>query len=161
MGVQLGMVWLVWAYVCIMMDFGYVDFFFFDPSLANLSASSFPIIFLCAFIFCIFIKAFRFVRYFAISCSIILSGWLFWVMECLSFVLMRHMEFRLYVNMYVEFVSLFVILSVSYIANSLALKMFWSPWSLYDRRNILFFIIYIVAYNVTWFFWILWFRWCI
>jgi hypothetical protein len=44
--------------------------------------------------------------------------WLFWVVGCLSCILMRYMEFRLFVNMYVEFVSLFVILSVSYITNN-------------------------------------------
>jgi hypothetical protein len=59
--------------------------------------------------------------------------WLFWVVGCLSCILMRYMEFRLFVNMYVEFVSLFVILSFLCITNSSNLKMFCSPGSLYDK----------------------------
>jgi hypothetical protein len=54
--------------------FGYVNFFFFYPSLASLSASLFPIIFLCAFTFCVFIKVIWFVKCFVIPCNIILSG---------------------------------------------------------------------------------------
>jgi hypothetical protein len=88
---------------------------------------------LCALTFCMLIEVVRFIRCFAISYSIILSGWLFWVVGCLSCVLMRYIEFRVFVNMYVGFISFFVILSVSYIANNSTLRMFWSPRSLYDR----------------------------
>jgi hypothetical protein len=46
---------------------------------------------------------------------------------------MRYMDFRLFVNMDVEFISLFVIYSILYIANSSTLKMFYSLGSLYDK----------------------------
>jgi membrane associated rhomboid family serine protease len=58
------------------------------------------------------------------SCSNILSGWLFGVVECVICVFIRYMELRLFMNIYVVFVLLYVIFSIIGMANSSALKMF-------------------------------------
>jgi hypothetical protein len=94
--------------------------------------SSFPVMFLCTFTFYILIKVFQFIEYFVVSYSIILSGWLFGLWSVLVY-LDEVYGIRLSVNMYVEFVSLFVILSFLCITNSSNLKMFCSPGSLYDK----------------------------
>jgi hypothetical protein len=65
-----------------------------------------------------------------ISCNNSLLRWLFWVVGCLSCVFMRYMELRLFVNIYVGLVSLCVIFSVSCIAVSSTLSMFYNPSSL-------------------------------
>jgi hypothetical protein len=59
------------------------------PSFASLSASSFPMILVCALTLFMVVVAVRFLSMFTIDANIVLSGWLFYCVGCFIWVLMR------------------------------------------------------------------------
>jgi hypothetical protein len=77
--------------------------------------------------------------YLIISYNNSLFGWLFCDVGCLSCVLMRYIELRLLVSMYVGFMFVLISFIVSCMAVSPTLSMFCSPGSLY--ANLMFFLI--------------------
>jgi hypothetical protein len=64
------------------------------PSLASLSASLFPMIFVSALTLYRWMVVVRFLNIFTIDASIVLSGWLFCCVGCFIWVLMRYSEFN-------------------------------------------------------------------
>jgi hypothetical protein len=120
-----------WGLVCVLWYISSIGKVSFSaPCFASLFASSFPCMPLCALTLCMCSVDNLLFICLMISCSSSLFGWLFCDVGCLSCVLMRYMELRLSVNMYVDFVSLSVSLIVSCMAVNSALRIFWSPSSL-------------------------------
>jgi hypothetical protein len=69
------------------------------PSFANLSASSFPRILVCALTLCKVVGVVRFFSIFTIENSIVLSRWFLCCVGCFIWVFMRYRELRLSVKM--------------------------------------------------------------
>jgi hypothetical protein len=69
------------------------------PSFANLSASSLPMMLVCALTLCRVVGAVRFFSIFTIKASIVLSGWFFCYVGCFIWVFMRYRELRLSMKM--------------------------------------------------------------
>jgi uncharacterized membrane protein YfcA len=68
------------------------------PSFASLSASSLPMMLVCALTLCKVVVATRSFSSFTINVNIVLSGWLFCCVGCFIWVFMRYREFRLSVK---------------------------------------------------------------
>jgi hypothetical protein len=68
------------------------------PSFASLSASSLPIMLVCALTLCRVVGASWSFSSFTIKVNIVLSGWLFCCVGCFIWVFMRYRELRLYVK---------------------------------------------------------------
>jgi hypothetical protein len=122
-----------WAFSC-----GWVGMSFSRsillPSFANLSASSFPRILVCALTLCKVVGVVRFFSMFTIEASIVLFGWLFYCVGCFIWVFMRYRELRLFVKMSVGSWenSWMKISSIRYMADISAWSMFCRPTSLFD-----------------------------
>jgi hypothetical protein len=68
------------------------------PSFASFSASSLPMMLVCALTLCRVVGATRFFSNFTIKASIVLFGWLFCCVGCFIWVFMRYRELRLSVK---------------------------------------------------------------
>jgi hypothetical protein len=104
------------------------------PSFASLSASSLPMMLVCALTLCRVVRASRSFRSFTIKANMVLSGWLFCCAECFIWVFMRYRELRLSVKICTGSCgnSWLSMSSVWYIADISALSIFCSPISLLD-----------------------------
>jgi hypothetical protein len=104
------------------------------PSFASFSASSLPMMLVCALTLCRVVGATRFFSNFTIKASIVLFGWLFCCVGCFIWVFMRYRELRLSVKIYAGSWgnSWLRMSSVWYMADISARSMFCSPISLLD-----------------------------
>jgi hypothetical protein len=104
------------------------------PSFANFSASSLPLMLVCALTLWKVVGAVRSFSSFTIKASIVLSRWLFCSVGCFIWVLMRYRELRLSVKICAGSWgnSWLRMSSVCYMAVISPLNMFCSPISLLD-----------------------------
>jgi hypothetical protein len=122
-----------WAFSCVWVGMSFFGSILL-PSFANLSASSLPMMLVCALTLCRVVGAARSFSSFTIKANIVLSGWLFCCVGCFIWVLMRYRELRLSVKICASSWgnSWLRISSVWYMADISALSMFCSPISLFD-----------------------------
>jgi hypothetical protein len=122
-----------WAFSCAWVGMSFSGSILL-PSFANLSASSLPIMLVCALTLCRVVGAARSFSSFTIRASIVLSGWLFCCVGCFIWVFMRYRELRLSVKICAGSWgnSWLRMSSVWYMADISALSMFCSPISLLD-----------------------------
>jgi hypothetical protein len=104
------------------------------PSFASLSASSLPIMLVCALTLCRVAWVARSFSNFIIKTSIVLFGWLFCCVGCFIWVFMRYRELRLFVKICAGSWgnSWLRMSSVWYMADISPRSMFCSPISLLD-----------------------------
>jgi hypothetical protein len=104
------------------------------PSFANLSASSLPMMLVCALTLCRVVMATRSFSSFTINASMVLSGCLFCCVGCFIWVFMRYRELRLSVKICAGSWgnSWLRMSSVWYMADIPARRMFCRPINLLD-----------------------------
>jgi hypothetical protein len=122
-----------WAFSCAWVGISFSGSILL-PSFANLSASSLPLMLVCALTLYRVAGAVRFLSSFTINASMVLSGWLFHCVGCFIWVFIRYRELRLSVKICAGSWgnSWSRMSSVWYMADIFALSMFGSPISLLD-----------------------------
>jgi hypothetical protein len=122
-----------WAFSCVWVGMSFSGSILL-PSFANLSASSLPLMLVCALTLCRVAGAVWFLSSFTINASMVLFGWLFCCVGCFIWVFIRYRKLRLSVKICAGSWrnSWSRMSSVWYMADISALSMFCSPISLLD-----------------------------